>query len=89
MFQTEERIAGDAMTDNDRQMERWFSTYIGNFIRTSDPNGGDLPTWPMFDSAQFHLMDFTMDNGPVYEPDPRSARVELVERAADAMAAGP
>jgi para-nitrobenzyl esterase len=89
MFQTEERIAGDRMTDNDRQMERWFSTYIGNFIRTGDPNGSDLPPWPTFDPAAFDLMDFTLDDGPVFGPDPRAAGVELVERVADAMAAGP
>lgn len=89
LFQTVEVVEGEATTENDRQMAQWFSGYIANFVKTGDPNGGDLPAWPLFDPAAFELMHFTLDDGPVFEPDPRAARVELVERAADARAAGP
>jgi para-nitrobenzyl esterase len=81
--------AGDATTDNDRQMEVWFSTYVANFIRTGDPNGGDLLAWPKFDPAAFDLMHFTLDDGPVFGPDPRADGVELVERVQDARAGSP
>jgi hypothetical protein len=40
----------------------------------------------MFDPAQFDLMNFTFDDGPVFGPDPRATGIELVERAADAQA---
>jgi Carboxylesterase family len=61
-------------------MARRFSGYFANFVTTGDPNGGDLPTWPMFDPAAFDLMHFTLDDGPVFGPDPRAARVKLIER---------
>jgi hypothetical protein len=66
MFRTQERISGNAMTDNDRQMEIWFSTYVSKFIRAGDPNGNGLPAWPTSDSATLDLMNFTLDDGPVY-----------------------
>lgn len=86
MFQTVETIEGKATTENDRRMARWFGGYIANFVKTGDPNGGDLPAWPVFDPAAFELMHLTLDDGPVCEPDPRAARVRLVDRAADAKA---
>jgi para-nitrobenzyl esterase len=84
MFQTVEVVEGEATTDDDRQMARWFSGYIANFVRTGDPNGGNLPAWPTFDPAQFDLMNFTLDDGPVFGPDPRAARIELIERVEEA-----
>jgi para-nitrobenzyl esterase len=73
---------GDKTTDSDRQFAQQFNTYVANFVLTGDPNGGSLPAWPSFDPAQFNLMNFTFDDGPVFGPDPRAVRVELVERAA-------
>jgi para-nitrobenzyl esterase len=84
MFQTVELVQKERTADGDRQMEQWFSGYIANFVKTGDPNGGDLPVWPTFDPANFELMNFTLDDGPVFGPDPRAERIELVERAADA-----
>jgi para-nitrobenzyl esterase len=86
MFDTLEAKYGDAVTDADREVARAFNTYVGNFVKTGDPNGSDLPEWPKFNPAQFDLLNFTFDDGPVFGPDPRAARVELVERAADARA---
>jgi para-nitrobenzyl esterase len=63
-------------------MAGWFSNYFANFVRTGDPNGGELPAWPPFHPARFGLMNFTLDDGPVFGPDPRAARVGLVERVA-------
>jgi para-nitrobenzyl esterase len=61
-------------------MARWFSGYIANFVQTGDPNGDGLPAWPMFDPTAFDLMHFTLDDGPVFGPDPRAARIDLIER---------
>ena len=35
-------------TDLDRQIAATASTYLVNFARVGDPNGGGLPTWPEF-----------------------------------------
>lgn len=79
---------GDAVTAKDQQTATAFNRYIANFVKTGDPNGDGLPAWPLFDPAQFDLLDFTLDDGPVFGPDPRAARIELLERAAAAQAQG-
>jgi para-nitrobenzyl esterase len=89
MFQTVEVSKNWATTDKDRQMARWFSGYIANFVKTGDPNGGYLPVWPTFDPSQFKLMNFTLDDGPVFGPDPRAARIELIKQVEDARAGNP
>jgi para-nitrobenzyl esterase len=74
---------GAAVTTNDEQTANAFNSYVANYAKTGDPNGAGLPVWPRFDPARFELLNFSLDDGPVYGPDPRAARVELVERAAD------
>jgi uncharacterized lipoprotein YbaY len=75
---------GDQVTDQDRQVAHTFNVYVGNFVKTGDPNGEGLPAWPQFDPAHFDLMNFTLDDGAVFGPEPRPS-VALVERAADAQ----
>jgi para-nitrobenzyl esterase len=83
LFSTLDARYGDAVTDNDRAAAAAFNTYIGNFIKTGDPNGDDLPLWPQFDPLAYDVMNFTLENGPVFGPDPRPG-IPFVERAADA-----
>ncbi len=80
MFDTLEARYGDAVTANDQAMASAFHTYIGNFVRTGDPNGAALPEWPEVVPSEFNLMNFTLDDGPVYGADPRPG-VPLVARA--------
>jgi para-nitrobenzyl esterase len=77
---------GDAVSANDRRMAQAFNTYVGNFVKTGNLNGGGLPHWPAFDPAHFNLMDFSLNDGPAYVPDPRADGIRLVERATDARA---
>ncbi len=86
LFATLAAKYGDKVTAKDQQMAQAFNTYVGNFVKTGDPNGHDLPAWPKFDPAQFDLLNFTLANGPVFGPEPRPG-VALVERAADQSAA--
>jgi para-nitrobenzyl esterase len=77
---------GDAVTTNDRRTAQAFNTYVGNFVKTGNPNGSGLPQWPAFEPAQFNLMDFSLEDGPTYGPDPRADGIRFVERAAEARA---
>jgi para-nitrobenzyl esterase len=85
MFETLPAKYGDQVTDNDRMMAQAFNGYVANFVKTGDPNGAGLPPWPRFDAAEFSLMNFTLDDGPVFGPEPRPG-VALVEAAAEAAA---
>lgn len=72
---------GDAVTPKDEQTAHAFNTYVANYVKTGNPNGVGLPEWPQFDPATFDLLNFTLDDGPVYGPDPRPG-VPFVARAA-------
>ncbi|MCB0158480.1 MAG: carboxylesterase family protein [Caldilineaceae bacterium] len=76
-----------AVSPADRATAHAFNAYVANFIKSGNPNGEGLTDWPLFDPAQFLLLDFTPDDGPRYGPDPRASRIELVERAFDRRAA--
>ena len=71
---------GDAVTANDQATATAFNAYVSNFVKTGDPNGGDLPAWPAITPGEFDVLDFTLDDGPVFGPDPRPA-VALVAAA--------
>ena len=72
---------GDAVTAKDEEMAMAFNTYVANFVKSRDPNVDALPVWPKFDAAEYDLMHFTVDAGPLFGRDPRAERVELLERA--------
>jgi para-nitrobenzyl esterase len=83
LFDQLEARYGDVVTEADRRTAAAFNTYIGNFVRTGDPNGGGLPAWPVVDPDAFDLLDFTPDGGPTFARDPRAEGIELVQRMAD------
>lgn len=85
MFNTIASKYGGAITANDRATAEAFNTYVGNFVKTANPNGGGLPNWPAFEPGQYDVMNFTLTDGPVYGPDPRAAGIQLVEKAEDAQ----
>jgi para-nitrobenzyl esterase len=86
LFGTLEARYGDAVTDEDRRTSEAFTASVARFVRTGDPNGDGLPRWPVFDPAAVEVLDFTLDDGPRFGPDPRAEGIRLVERAQDARA---
>jgi para-nitrobenzyl esterase len=62
---------GDAVTPNDQTTASAFNAYIANFAIHGDPNGNGLPEWPPVTPGEFEVMNFTLDDGPVFGPDPR------------------
>lgn len=71
---------GDETTANDLATGAQFNTYVANFVIGGDPNGAGLPEWPPMTPGQYDVMDFTLDDGPVFGPDPRES-VALVAAA--------
>ncbi|HEY9626812.1 MAG TPA: carboxylesterase family protein [Coleofasciculaceae cyanobacterium] len=83
LFSTVEARYGEAVTPNDREMARLFHTYFANFAKSGDPNGAGLPAWNPYNPDLPDLMYFTLDQGAVMQADPLTARLDLVERAAE------
>ena len=48
----------------DRQLSDVIQQYWTNFVKSSDPNGPNLPKWPVFESSTRAYLQFT-DTGPV------------------------
>ena len=77
-FETIGARYGAAATPQDYDASRLMHTYWVNFAKTGDPNGGDLPQWPVFDATQDHILMFTPDATAVVEPDPWKARFDAI-----------
>lgn len=44
-------------TDVDRKLSLDMSSYWINFVRTGNPNGSALPTWPTFDTTSLAVLE--------------------------------
>jgi para-nitrobenzyl esterase len=84
VFDTVAARYGKDATAADRAAAKAANRYFANYAKYGDPNGPGLPKWPRYDLSRPDLMLFTVESGPVVKPDPWKARLDLVERAADA-----
>lgn len=66
MFDTLAGRYRDAVTPNDGAMATTFNTYVGNFVKTCDPNGEALPDWPQVVPDFDDLLNFSLEDGPVF-----------------------
>jgi para-nitrobenzyl esterase len=81
VFETVRAKYGEATTPEDEALSAAANAYWASFAKTGDPNGEGRPEWPRYSEKTDILMDFTL-KGPVAMPDPRKARLDLIERFA-------
>lgn len=60
IFRTLNAAPDRPFTDEDWKVERILSSYWVNFIKTGNPNGPDLPSWPAY-GADFQLLELGDD----------------------------
>jgi para-nitrobenzyl esterase len=56
-FNTLHLSPGRDFTDVDRRLADQLSSYVANFVKTGDPNGGALPKWPAMTAENKALME--------------------------------
>jgi para-nitrobenzyl esterase len=68
-------------TPEDQALAQTMNTYWANFAKTGDPNGEGLPRWPVYSTQDEEILDIESDGTPVGKPDPRRARLDVIEKA--------
>lgn len=75
------RWGAPEVTPEDQKLAQTLNTYWANFAKTGDPNGEGLPEWPAYDTQNESILDIESDGKAVGKPDPRKARLDVIEKA--------
>jgi len=72
---------GSTPLPEDEAVARMMNAYWVIFAKTGDPNGNGLPKWPVYTPQKNEILDIQSDGKPVGKPDPRKARLDVIEKA--------
>ena len=75
------RWGNPKVTEDDQRIADTMNRYWVNFAKSGNPNGDDLPTWPKYDRTAQQILDIQRDGQLVGKVDPRSKRLDLIEKA--------
>ena len=74
---------GSTLSPEDQAISRLAQSYWVNFAKTGDPNGAGLPAWPRHDPSKDLIFDFHPDGSAGAIPDPRKARLDVMQLATE------
>lgn len=70
-------------TPEEEKLAHIMNSYWANFAKKGNPNGEGLPLWPLYNTQKEEILDVELDGNPVGKPDPRKARLDVIEKAAE------
>jgi para-nitrobenzyl esterase len=68
-------------TAAEKELANTLNSYWVNFAKTGNPNGAGLPDWPLYNNQHQHMLDVELDGKIISKPDPRKARLDVIEKA--------
>jgi len=71
---------GIVFTDKDKEVAKLMNSYWINFAKTGNPNGKDLPKWPVYDAKKNEVFEFRQDGSAANTEDSRKARLDVIEK---------
>lgn len=71
----------DEIQAEDQKVGQIMHSYWINFARNANPNSPGLPHWPVYSLPEEEIMDIEITGEPVSKPDPRKARLDVIEQS--------
>jgi len=68
-------------TADEKELANTMNIYWANFAKTGNPNGKGLPVWPLYTTQKEEILDVELSGKVVGKPDPRKARLNVIEKA--------
>jgi para-nitrobenzyl esterase len=68
-------------TAEEKELAKVMSAYWANFAKNGNPNAEELPNWPLYNNKEQPILDIEQDGKVVSKPDPRKARLDVVEKS--------
>ena len=83
-FDTVDAQLGPAVTRNDQEVAEIANAYVGNFVKSGNPNGAGLPPWHEFGSAPRAYLNIESPADTAMVEDPAALKLDLVAASAGA-----
>jgi para-nitrobenzyl esterase len=83
-FDTVDAQFGPAVTANDEAVAAIANAYVGNFVKSGNPNGAGLPPWHEFGTAPRAHLNIAAPADTTMMKDPSAVKLDLVAASAGA-----
>ena len=83
-FDTVDAQLGPAATANDTAVAAIANAYVGNFVKSGNPNGAGLPPWHEFGTAPRAYLNIAAPADTTMLEDPAALKLDLVAASAGA-----
>jgi para-nitrobenzyl esterase len=83
-FDTVDAQFGAALTANDKEVAEIANAYVGNFVKSGNPNCAGLPPWHEFGSAPRAYLNIAAAADTRMTKDPSAVKLDLVSTTAGA-----